>query len=336
MKTMRRMLFLLNGLLLFSTLSSHATMEFFVIEKDPWWTDETNSYSIRMADGSLAPTGLIVQLLSSDIEWALSPPTTNEARYIDVSGDYCYGYRTEPDVKYSHLGGIKCYVGDDYAHQGYPAGEGCVSAFLQGDDDWYGWLRIFSAPTIDSAAFYCDTETRLLELLGEFNDSWTETNFFINVVNPAYKIPGFSVATAFTSLHNHATLAISGHVDTVATSDNYRLSDNTVTVMWWCVAVTNHLTHATVTNSGAIPVFGGGIWTGQIDIVRHQPFDEFGTTNTITLRAVGASARPGFPASPDITITSVTVVPEPHAALLTVLVLAAARRRSTRTTPRIS
>jgi len=326
------MMFLLNGLLLLNTVALQAgQFEYFVIEKDPEWTDDERSYSIRMADGSLAPTGLFVQMLASDIEYALTPPTTNDRWYTE--GWFSYGYRTEPPVKTCHNKG-NCYVGDDYCNQGYPAGEGCVATFMEAQAGWYGWLRIFSAPTIDSAAFYGDTETCILDELGEFNDIWTETNFFINIVNPAYKIPGFSVATAFTGLHNQATLAISGHVDTVATSDNYRLSDNTVTVMWWCVAVTNHLTHAAVTNSGVIPVFGGGIWTGQIDIVRHQPFDYFGTTNTLTLRAIGASARPGLPASPDIIITSVTVVPEPHAALLTLLVLAAARRRNTRKPPR--
>ncbi|MCX7847230.1 MAG: hypothetical protein N2595_04275, partial [bacterium] len=82
-------------------------------------------------------------------------------------------------------------------------------------------------------------------------------------------------------------------------------------VRWWSVATTNFLTQATVTNEGAIPVYGGGYWTGVIQLVRYQPFDSFGTSNTITFRAVGASPRAEFPRSPDIVFTDIITVPEP-------------------------
>jgi hypothetical protein len=309
-----------------------AEFAFITVEKDPDWTTDGRSYTFHMADGSLAPCGLRVQRLTSHGLSVLAPPTTNNVTAI--VGEDLYGIHTPLDVQEFDCAGAA--MGDDASGQGYPAGAGCIAATIyDADPGSYGWLRAFSSATISGAAFYADTEARLLDEFGAFIDTWDVTNFSIASVNPAYIIPEFELATVTSTHYVQTALAISGHVATVAALDNNRLQDATVTVMWWCVAITNYKTHAAVTNSGVLAVFGGGTWTGQIDLIRYQPFDHVGTTNTLFLRAVGASARMEFPRSPDIMVHNIVTVPEPALLCGAVLALGALRlRRSGRILPR--
>lgn len=312
--------FLATLILVFrSSVACASGFVWLVVEKDPEWTSDERSYCFRMADFSLAPTGMRVQVLHSELEDILSPPTTNTGtRFTDRGGvDDFWGYHTIPAICEHWFEAI--WTGIDVINQGYPGGDGCVYAVCEGADWRYAWLRVFSHTTITGAAYYGDTQARSMEEFAEWYDYWDTTNFFVTTVNPAYIIPDFSLASAFSSHYEQTTLAISGHVGTVAGIHNNRLHDNVVTVHWWCVAVTNYLNHTTVTNSGVIAVFGGGTWTGQIELVRYQPFDYFGTTNTLFLRAIGASPRPEFPRSYDLVVENLVTVPEPSAVLVTLL-----------------
>lgn len=325
MKTLFTLLYIGLILVFARALPCAAGWVIFTVEKDPEWNSDQRSYCFRMLDGSLAPSGLYVQILNAPSWLLLDPPTTNSNYTPHVPGGRnTLGHHTFVEWPSEELNFIieyrmnECQMGVDILNQGYPMGDGCVCADLDGDDERYGWLRAFSYSTITGAAYYGDTQARPL-IMWEWYDYWDTTNFFITTVNPAYIIPDFSLASAFSSHYEQTTLAISGHVGTVAGIDNNRLNDSAVTVHWWCVAVTNYLNHTTVTNSGVIPVFGGGTWTGQIELVRYQPFDYFGTTNTLFLRAIGASPRPEFPRSYDIMVENLITVPEPCPALLTLL-----------------
>lgn len=202
----------------------YASAEFFVVERNPEWTQDGRSYRFVMRDGTTAPKGLRVQALAGAVTNVFPPPQPATATHV-LDGTQQYGLNAPPHIRECMTGQI--VMGRDSVNQGYPAGPGCASAFIEGDDEWYGVLRAYSAPRIEDAAYYGDTELRQLETLGDFNDTWNQSTFPIVQVNPAYTGLTFDVYPVLTEEGS-----ITGSVNTTAAGDNNQLDNAQVRVMY--------------------------------------------------------------------------------------------------------
>jgi len=265
-----------------------ASAEFFVVESDPEWTDDGRSYRFVMRDGSAAPEGLRVQGLSGVVTGAFPAPLPlAPGTLVKQEQTHAYGMHTPEHIRESMMGLV--VMGRDAANQGYPAGPGCVSAFIEGDDDWYGTLRAFSAPSIGAAAYYGDTELRMLEELGEFNDTWSQLTFPITNVNPAYTGLCFDIFPVLTGQGS-----ITGSVNTTEKGGNNQLDNSMVRVAYSSdEGATWHVLHE-------LTIKGDGDFSGRYE-----------ATGLPLVRVEGISARPGLPNSGP----GVIPIPEPAAGL---------------------
>lgn len=202
----------------------YASAEFFVVERNPEWTQDGRSYQFVMRDGTPAPEGLRVQGLAGAVTNAFPPPQPATVPRV-LDGTQQYGVNAPPHIRECMTGEV--VMGRDSVNQGYPAGPGCASAFIEGDDEWYGVLRAYSAPHIEDAAYYGDTELRQLETLGDFNDTWHQSTFPMTQVNPAYTGLTFDVYPVLTD-----DGSITGSVNTTATGGNNQLDNTQVRVMY--------------------------------------------------------------------------------------------------------
>lgn len=285
---MRCLLFSL-GLVMLAPLATFAAGEFFVIEQDPAWTQDGRSYLFRMRDGSPAPAGLRVQPLAGAVTNQFPAPVPTVARHR-FRGVHAYGVATPATIR--ECRNNTAVMGSDHAHQGYPAGPGCVSTFIEGDDDWCGCIRAFSAKSIAAAAYYGDTEARLLDTLGEFNDTWNTTAFPINTVNPAYRGLQFDVFPVLTE-----DGGVTGSVNTTAAGGNNLLDNSQIVVTY--------------------SLDDGATWRPLDEFVISGDGDLRGTCGKVGLplvRIEGLSPRAGLPNSG----AGVTPIPEPAAAVAVV------------------
>jgi hypothetical protein len=121
----------------------------------------------------------------------------------------------------------------------------------------------------------------------------------VNVVNPAYVIPGFGVVWPTNGqMIEAAQVDMLGEVGTSAAGGNNQLADSMVNVAW---------ENLTLGSNGMAGVMVG-TWHATVPLAYGaQP-----VTNTLRARALGFSPRAGLPVSAPMTLT-VVAVPEPVA-----------------------
>ena len=197
----------------------------FVVERDPFFNSDGQSSEFTLRDGMSAPRGLRVQLLSGDIAGETPAPCRDAAD--GLVGSRVYGVHT-PDTILEYMYRT-CTMGEDTLMQGYPAGPGCVTAMILGDDHWYGWIRAFSCSSIVSSAYYADTPARQLAQLGKIEDAWDIHQFVIDNVNPAYRGIEFDV-TPIADVTD--ACRVEGSVTTTPDGGNNLLANDTLSLQY--------------------------------------------------------------------------------------------------------
>jgi len=189
-------------------------------------TDSTvvGSYTslVCMADGKPAGLGLRAQCLvapNSMIDFSdnilFPPPITNKATVIAKTGDnllgnFVPGPASEYKVRSTSIGKDAAYtLANDTGMPGF------ISAYIGSTNDNYcGWLRIFSDENIVDAAYYGDScASNVIATPNELNCDWNPYNPTINIINPAYNIK-------FSSLPIGDKGVVTGKVDAVAGGAN--------------------------------------------------------------------------------------------------------------------
>lgn len=192
---------------------------------------------------------------------------------------------------------------------GYQDGSGEWNTRIAGGDTELGgnvyYVRVFSAPTITGAAYYADTTN----IVGTFptTEYYQFTDMVVNVVNPAYVIPGFGVVFPTNYHLESGSLVIAyGEVGTTPEGGNNVLADNMVSVRW---------ENVTVGSNGYVAVQSGTWLVGQIPLEVGSPEP---VTNIVHFISVGISPREGLPVS-QVETRYVLGIPEPSLWLVAVV-----------------
>jgi hypothetical protein len=249
----RRTLVSLSLSAVLAAASTYAMMEDFVV------TDSTSEggpkHYFRLMDGSLVPAGLYIQALCSENAYKLTPPVTNVTDHVYWPGNYAYGYYTRPLVRHDNRTNM-VVTGVDNTCQAWPAGPGSAIANVQGgDDDWYGWMRVFSTVSITGAAYYGDTDARVMDGTGDdgssYNFMWPVESFYVTNINPAY------TGLYFDGQPNKITpTMIVGSINTSVSGGNNELKNNAMNVQ---VSTDNGVTWS---NFVTLTIAGPGNFTG--------------------------------------------------------------------------
>jgi len=245
-------------LMLFSIMTAcraHAVgvVWFVMTDSISTWPDDplatSNFFCLR--DGTLVPYGLYIQGLRCEYdEDLLSPPTTNTTWFMP-DWWYCYGNHTRPLV--GHLFPTNDIVtGRDNIGQGWPEMDGTAICEVQGDDEWWAWMRVFSGVTITNSAYYGDCDPVKLAV-DDYVTEWTATYYYANLVNPAYQDLTFDELPR----KINATTIV-GSINTVPGGANNLLANEHVTLK------VSHDNGATWTNFQTLTISGPGNFTGTL------------------------------------------------------------------------
>jgi len=217
-----------------------------------------------------------------------------------VSTNAANNYLSGNDILYTQTLAATT-LGSDPLLGGYADGSGEWNTRIEGGDTDLGgnmyYVRLFSAPSVTGAAYYADTTN----IYGTFptTEYYTFTDMLVNVVNPAYAIPGFGVVFV-TNWHLELDAAVMsfGDVGTTTAGGNNQLADSMVSVRW---------ENVTLGTSGYVSVNSGTWSANEIPLLTGSPEPE---TNVLRFIAVGISPRPGLPVS-QVEERYVLAVPEP-------------------------
>jgi hypothetical protein len=238
------------------------------------------------------------------------PPSTNGLVMSVADGTDAVGYYVPaPAFEYRTR---SVWMGMDAAQTwASDAGEpGFVAAYIGAtNDDYYGWLRAFSAEEITNAAYYGDTcqpDARLITP-NQLNCAWTPANPCINIVNPAYQIP-------YLTLPGCAQGLVTGHVVALAGGSNNVLAAEWLVVEYqlqgatdWQVMTTSVNAHGAFAGAVSAPAYPTNVW----------------------LRVRVADAHTPTPGLPVSAVVALNVIPElcAGAALMVFVIACAARAR---------
>ena len=219
----------------------------------------------------------------------IEPPTTNAPNYIGSGDQLSINPATPPAVGYNGL----IWTTMNQA-RGRLMGEIETTSTQQRQ----GLYRAFSDYTITGAAYYMDGPQTYMDA-GAPPTSNCFGAWAVNVVNPAYVIPGFGVVFV-TNWHLELDAAVMSHGDvgTTPAGGNNQLADNMVSVRW---------ENVTLGTSGYVSVNSGTWSANEIPLLTGSPEPE---TNVLRFIAVGISPRPGLPVS-QVEERYVLAVPEP-------------------------
>lgn len=220
----------------------------------------------------------------------IEPPTTNAPTYLGAGDQLSVNPATPPAVGYNGL-----------VWNTVNQARGRVMGNIEttSTQQRQGLYRIFSAYTITGAAYYTDGPATYLDAISPPISNCVGA-WAVNIVNPAYVIPGFGVVFP-TNQHVEGDALVMGYGD-VGTSPgggNNQLADSMVSVRW---------ENATLGTSGYVAVHNG-TWLASdipLSVIDAQP-----TTNTLHFIAVGNSPRPGLPVSQEMIWREVIAIPEP-------------------------
>jgi len=223
----------------------------------------------------------------------IEAPTTNAPNYIGSGDQLSINPATPPAVGYVNMS-----WGPTNQARGRVMGviETTVTQQRQ------ALYRVFSDYTITGAAYYMDGPQTYLDAI-----SPPVSNCFgawaVDVVNPAYVIPGFGVVFV-TNWHVEPDAAVMsfGDVGTTPAGGNNQLADSMVSVRW---------ENVTLGTSGYVAVNSGTWLANEIPLEVDSPEPK---TNVVRFIAVGISPRPGLPVS-QVEERYVLAIPEPSGVL---------------------
>ena len=290
-------------------------IEQFIVSSDPNIVGN-NTGMVCLANNKPATTGLRVQCLAAPTSMLLTElingtnfvtfpaPTASSGVEMMLAEKTSSANNFIPEPAYEY--NLKqVYMGDDGAHSlasdtGMP---GFVSAYIAATNDNYsGWMRIFSAPIITNAAFYGDTSSTNLVIKNpnELNCEWTPQITLVNIVNPAYHINFRSVPT-LTNAH------ISGQIDTFSGAEA-----NNITANWMMLEYKYQ--NSTSWNLLTTNISANGQFSTIIDPVPSI----FPTNILIRARVIDEkSPTPGLPISDSY---QVEIIPEPFSFLFILVI----------------
>lgn len=225
----------------------------------------------------------------------IEPPTTNAPHYLGDGDELSINPATPPAVGYNGI-----YWTAMNQARGRVMGNIETSVTQQRQ----ALYRIFSDYTITGAAYYVDGPQTYLDA-GAPPTSNCFGAWAVNIVNPAYAIPGFGVVFP-TNGHLEADALVMGYGDvgTTPAGGNNHLADSMVSVRW---------ENVTLGTSGYVTVHSGTWLVGEIPLVvgSGEP-----VTNELRFVAVGNSPRAGLPVSQEER-RHVLGVPEPSMMIIT-------------------
>lgn len=263
---------------------------------EPDWAEYgyTNRTLFCFRDGTPVPYGLYIQPLCCELfSDACAPPEpTITTNIIDDLGFYRYGHYTRPLTMQMHLNTeFEIVTGVDNTGQGWPATNGTAACNIQvSEDEWWGWMRVFSSTFITNAAYYGDCEPRVLD--GDADDGswincfWPVEYYYVSNINPAYALLHFDEEP-----RKVTPTMIVGSINTVAGGENNLLANEHVTIHYSTDNGQTWQPFQTLTISGP------GNFTGTLAAA---------TLSTPQVKIVGPVN--GYPQS-----GSMTVIPEPAA-----------------------
>lgn len=222
-------------------------VEQFVVSTDPMVVGVYTSL-VCMANGQPAVLGLRAQCLvapGSMIDFSenimFPAPTTNNAVIIAEIGDNALGNfvpvpASEYKVRSTSIGQDAAYtLASDTGMPGF------ISAYIGATNDNYcGWLRIFSAENITNAVYYGDScASNVVATPNELNCDWNPYNPTINIINPAYNINFISLPGCDNGVVTGKIVAVAGGANNIIPTESLLLEYRFYNDKTWNFLTTN-------------------------------------------------------------------------------------------------